>query len=76
MRLTVIISEEDEGRRDFVFMCSAYGKSTPLFPKFHLLLLYSLELNYIKSDFSHLYLHIVTHNLQVKNKFYKFQKIN
>ena len=44
--------------------------------KFSPFLPYSLELNCIKSGFSRLYLHIVTHNLQVKNKFYKFQKIN
>ena len=54
----------------------AYRKPSPPFEIFHLLLPYNLELIYIKSDFLHLYLHIVTHNLQVKNKFYKFQKIN
>ena len=44
--------------------------------KIHLLLPYNPELNYIKSDLFHLYLHIVSHNFQVKNKFHKFHKIN
>ena len=50
---------------------SAYIKSTPPFQNFHLLLPYSLELNFNKPDFSHLYLHIITHNFQMKNKFHK-----
>ena len=39
-----------------------------LFQNFHLLLPDSLELNCIKSNFFHLYFHIVTHNFQVKKQ--------
>ena len=53
---------------------SAYRKSTPSFQNFHLLLPYSLELNWFKSGFSHLYLYSVTHNFQVKNKFHKINE--
>ena len=61
------------GQTIFAQICR---KSTPPFQNFHLLLAYNLELNCIKSDFFHLYLYIVTNNIQVKNKFHKFQKIN